>query len=186
VTSTFGSGLAGEIIFVYMIGLCPILALSRRFDAAVGLASVVMIIAPTAAALACWTLGDARDDFVIKLPLSIISVLVSIYGWGWILGHCVPQIRSILAAYVSMLAINCALLGIVLLSLDVDGGVGAVGLRAGSLAGGYAITLALLAQIRQRLARSDVPEAFRGTPLALVTLGIVVLALHGFMDIPIP
>lgn len=182
----FSGGLAGEIIFVYMIGLCPILALSRRFDVAIGFAAVVVLTAPTAAALACWVLGDARDHFAVKLPLSIISVFVSIYGWRWILCYFVPRLRSILEAYVSMMAINCALLGIVLLSLDVDGDLGAIGLRAGALAGGYAVSLVIFAQLRQRLAGSDVPEPFRDTPLTLITLGIVALALYGFRGVPIP
>ena len=69
---------------------------------------------------------------------------------------------------------------------DGDGDLGAIGLRAGVLACGYAASLAILAQLRQRLAGCDAPEPFRDTPLMLITLGIVALALYGFSGMHIP
>ena len=43
-----------------------------------------------------------------------------------------------------------------------------------------ALALVLFAGIRERLELEDVPESFRGTPIALVTAGILAMAFMGF------
>ena len=49
-----------------------------------------------------------------------------------------------------------------------------------STALGFALALVLFAGIRERLELEDVPESFRGTPIALVTAGILAMAFWGF------
>ena len=44
----------------------------------------------------------------------------------------------------------------------------------------FALALVLFAGIRERLELEDVPESFRGTPIALVTAGILAMAFMGF------
>ena len=47
-------------------------------------------------------------------------------------------------------------------------------------AAGFALVLILFAAIRERVAQADVPQAFRGAPIALLTAGIMSLAFQGF------
>ena len=172
-------GLAGDVIFVYLIGLCPALALSRQFDAAVGLGAVTVIMAPPATFLGYWV-QNTQNHLIVALPLLITVVFVSIYGCARVLEGLLPRAHGLLAAYVPMMVVNCTLLGIVLLSLHAGGGAIGVTLRAVSLSCGYALALAVLSQLRERLEASDIPRPFRDAPVALITLGIVALALFGF------
>ena len=55
---------------------------------------------------------------------------------------------------------------------------GIVGL--GLIGGSLALALVLFAGIRERLELEDVPESFRGPPIALVTAGILAMAFMGF------
>ena len=56
---------------------------------------------------------------------------------------------------------------------------GAVGLSLGSCLGFLVLSL-LTAEARDRMDNPDVPQAFRGLPIALVYLGLMALALLGF------
>ena len=49
-----------------------------------------------------------------------------------------------------------------------------------SIALGFGLALVLFAGIRERLELEEVPEAFRGTPIALITAGILAMAFMGF------
>ena len=47
----------------------------------------------------------------------------------------------------------------------------------------FALALVLFAGLRERLELNDVPEAFRGIPIALITAGILALAFLGFSGV---
>ena len=49
-----------------------------------------------------------------------------------------------------------------------------------STALGFALALVIFAGIRERLEFEEVPKAFRGVPIALITAGILAMAFLGF------
>jgi electron transport complex protein RnfA len=51
---------------------------------------------------------------------------------------------------------------------------------------GYGLVLLLFAALRDRLETADVPAAFRGAPIALVTAGLLALAFVGFARLDAP
>ena len=48
---------------------------------------------------------------------------------------------------------------------------------------GFALALTLFASVRVRVDAADVPEPFRGAPIALVTMGLASLAFLGFAGV---
>lgn len=79
------------------------------------------------------------------------------------------------------LTTQCAMLGLALFSATALATVG----EALSYGLGAALLLALLsaifAALRERIDTADVPVAFRGIPIALITAGFMALALMGFV-----
>jgi len=47
-------------------------------------------------------------------------------------------------------------------------------------AAGFGIVLVLFAAMRERVALADVPVPFKGTPIGLITAGMMALAFMGF------
>ena len=45
---------------------------------------------------------------------------------------------------------------------------------------GFAIAITILAGIREKIEYSDIPEAFKGTPIVLLTSGLMAIAFFGF------
>lgn len=46
---------------------------------------------------------------------------------------------------------------------------------------GYILAVALVAEAQVRLRRSDIPAVFRGLPITLIYIGILALAIYGFI-----
>jgi electron transport complex protein RnfA len=106
-------------------------------------------------------------------------------------------------AYLPLLAINSSVLGAVLLNRQVLNALMQIDFYSSDLtpamyysqpgryilystvigfgyALGYAVVIIIIGGIREKTAESDIPEAFRGVPITLVTLGLVALAFYAF------
>jgi electron transport complex protein RnfA len=47
-------------------------------------------------------------------------------------------------------------------------------------AAGFFVAIVLMAGIREKIEHNNVPEAFKGTPIVLVTAGLMAIAFCGF------
>ena len=91
-----------------------------------------------------------------------------------------PLLYQVLGIFLPLITTNCAVLGVALLNVQhkhtfmqsVVYGFGA--------AVGFSLVLILFAAMRERIAVADVPEAFRGPAIALITAGLMSLAFMGF------
>lgn len=177
--ATLTGALAGDIVLVYLIGLCPVLALSRKLEAALGLGAVTVIMAPPATLLAA-LLAMPYGHVVLSLPYVVAAIFVAVYACARVLSHALPGAYARLEVYVPLMAVSCTLLGIALIALGNAAGPLGAALYAFALACGYALVLAAFSQLRERLASADTPAPFRGAPIALISLGILALAVSGF------
>ena len=100
-----------------------------------------------------------------------------------------PSLYAALGIFLPLITTNCAVLGV---AIDVVtkqftfGGaahflsLGESLVYAFATSLGYGLAMVIFAGIREQLALSDVPKAFKGVPIALVTVGILALAFMGF------
>ena len=70
------------------------------------------------------------------------------------------------------------------------GGGAPLGVRSKLLYGagsalGFTLVILLFAGLRERIALANVPAAFAGTPIALITAGLLSLAFMGFAGLPV-
>ena len=79
-----------------------------------------------------------------------------------------------------MITTNCAVLGVALLNINKNNNFVESVLYGFGAAAGFSMVLVLFAAMRERIAVSDVPVAFRGAAIGLVTAGLMALAFLGF------
>ena len=75
----------------------------------------------------------------------------------------------------SILNINCVVLAVSLFALERSEHI----LFAFGLTLGYALSLVVIAEIRERLTAAKIPRFMQGAPIILLSLAIVSLALEG-------
>ena len=101
-----------------------------------------------------------------------------------------PALYASLGIFLPLITTNCAVLGVALTVVQKSSpfaaaangmfnlGESVVYAFATSL--GFGLAMVLFAGLREQLALNDVPKAFKGIPIALVTAGILAMAFMGF------
>ena len=85
-----------------------------------------------------------------------------------------------LGVYLPLITTNCAVLGVALTNVQktynfVESVVNGVGIAVG-----FTIAIVLLAGVRERIEYNDVPYNFQGSPITLITAGLMSIAFFGF------
>ena len=87
---------------------------------------------------------------------------------------------QVLGIFLPLITTNCAVLGVALLNVQTEHGFIESALYGFGAAIGFSLVLVLFAAIRERVAVADVPEAFQGASIALITAGLMSIAFMGF------
>ena len=88
-----------------------------------------------------------------------------------------------LGVYLPLITSNCAVLGVTLLAINQELTLLATFVFAVGAAGGLTLVMVLFGALREQLAQSSLPNAFAGTPIALLSAGLMSLAFMGFQGI---
>jgi electron transport complex protein RnfA len=94
-----------------------------------------------------------------------------------------PSIKS-LGVFLPLITTNCAILGVALLvfkgetPMPLDEAL--VFAVASSI--GFGLALTIFAGLREKLELMNIPKALKGTPISLITAGLLSLAFAGFAN----
>jgi Na+-transporting NADH:ubiquinone oxidoreductase subunit E len=180
----------------FFLGMCTFLAISKKVSAAIGLGIAVVVVLTitvpvnnllftyllTEGALA-WTGIEALStvDLSFLGLLSYIGVIAAIVQiMEMVLDKYVPALYNTLGVFLPLITVNCAILGAALFMVErsYDFGESVVyGFGAGL---GWAIAIAALAGIREKLKYSDMPEGLRGLGGAFMIVGLMSLGFMSF------
>lgn len=91
-----------------------------------------------------------------------------------------PLLHRVLGLYLPLITTNCAVLGVALLSVNQQHSFMEAMIHGFGAAVGFTVVLILFSVLRERLELCDVPQAFKGSAIALISAGIMSLAFMGF------
>ena len=174
--------LSENFILVKFYGICPFMGVSKKIDTALGMGMAVTFVMAIASA-ACY----AVNVLLVKLGLDYMQTVAFILVIAAIvqvvemfLKKSVPALYKALGVYLPLITTNCAVLGVAILMIQKEFNLLQSVTYSVATALGFALALVLFAGIRERLDFEDVPKAFKGIPIALITAGILAMAFMGF------
>ncbi|HOB86761.1 MAG TPA: electron transport complex subunit RsxA [Bacillota bacterium] len=181
------------LIFVYIFvenfvlmrffGICPFLGVSRKMETAVGM-SMAVIFVMTISTLVTWLLYTYLLEPFNLLYLQIVAFILVIASLvqlvETVLRKISPTLYQGLGIYLPLITTNCAVLAVALLAVQEEYSLLESLVFAISAAVGFSLALIIMAGIRERLELANVPKAFQGTAITLITAGILSLAFMGF------
>ena len=182
-----------NVVLSQFLGICPFLGLSKKVGTAVGMTAAVTFV------IAIATLVTYLLQKFVLVPLeleflqtvSFILVIASLVQMVEIIIKKIsPSLYQALGIFLPLITTNCVVLGVAIQVVSneynfgfAEGarmlGLGEAMLFAIATAIGYGLALILFAGIREQLELSNVPKAFKGVPIALLTAGIMALAFMG-------
>jgi electron transport complex protein RnfA len=178
-----GTVLVNNFVLVRFLGLCPFMGVSRNLEAAFGMSMATAFVLTLSSAIA-YLLHEyvlvPLDLEYMKTISFILVIAASVQFTEIMVRRLSPLLHQLLGIYIPLIATNCAVLGVALLNVQEAGGFVQSVFYGFGAAAGFALVLVLFAGMRERLQAADVPRAFRGTAIALMTAGIMSLAFMGF------
>ncbi|MEO8673884.1 MAG: Rnf-Nqr domain containing protein [Tahibacter sp.] len=133
------------------------------------------------ALLLVWFLTQPTVDLDRSIALFVATIGCAALGLVTSMGlaRAFPRHRDALSAAAQPVLLDSALLGALLAATSVDGEMATLALATFASIAGLGIASLMMDAIRDRLRGADVPVAFRGLPVELVTLALISLAMLG-------
>ena len=94
-----------------------------------------------------------------------------------------PALYQALGVFLPLITTNCAILGVAILTIQKEFNLMEGVVYAISTAIGFGLALVIFAGLREHLDLMNVPKGLKGTPIALITAGILAMAFMGFSGI---
>lgn len=178
-----GSALVNNVVLSQFLGICPFLGVSKRVETSAGMGAAVIFIITIASAVASLIYDHILVRFGMEYLQTIVFILVIaalVQFVEMFLKKNMVSLYQSLGVYLPLITTNCAVLGVALTNVQktynfVESVVNGVGIAVG-----FTIAIVLLAGVRERIEYNDVPYNFQGSPITLITAGLMSIAFFGF------
>lgn len=171
-----------NVVLCQFMGICPFLGVSKKISTAAGMGGAVifvMTIASTVAAL-------IYNFILVPLNLTYLNTIVFILVIAALvqfvemfLKKAVPALYQALGVFLPLITTNCAVLGVTLTNVQKDYNIGESIVNGIFTAVGFVVAIIILAGIREKIEKNDVPESFKGAPIVLISAGLMAIAFMG-------
>ncbi|MFI3264315.1 MAG: electron transport complex subunit RsxA [Rikenellaceae bacterium] len=178
-----GAIFVNNVVLSQFLGICPFLGVSSKVDTSIGMSAAVTFVMAIASIVAWLIQTYVLEALGIEYMQTIVFILVIaslVQAVEIILKKVSPSLYQALGIFLPLITTNCAVLGVAILMIQKDLSLLQGVVYSVSTAIGFGVALVLFAGIRERLDFEDMPKAFKGIPIALVTAGILAMAFIGF------
>jgi Na+-transporting NADH:ubiquinone oxidoreductase subunit E len=185
-----------NLALAFFLGMCTFLAVSKQVKTTLMLGLAVIAVESISVpvnnlifngllrqgALAWAGLGQMDFSFLGLLSqIAVIAAMIQILEI--VLHRFLPALYNSLGIYLPLLTVNCAILGASLFMVQRDYSLTeslAYGMGAGV---GWALAIAALAGLREKMKYSDIPEGLEGLGITFITTGLISLAFMGIAGV---
>ena len=172
-----------NFVLARFLGICPFLGVSSKIETSLGMGMAVIFVI-TLAAVCSWLIDKLiliPFDLVYLRTIVFILVIAALVQFvEMVVRKTSPAMYNALGIYLPLITTNCAVLGVALLVVQKDMEFFPMLFFAVGASVGFTIALLLMAGIREQMAYGKVPKIFQGTPIGLITAGLMSLAFLGF------
>jgi len=175
------------------LGMCTFLAVSKKVETAVGLGIAVVVVqaitVPANNLLFQYLLKDGALAWAgfPDLDLSFLGFLVYIgviaaivQVLEMVLDKFMPALYNALGVFLPLITVNCAIMGASLFMVERQYTFPESVVYGTGAGVGWALAIAAMAGIREKLKYSDVPHGLRGLGITFVTTGLMSLGFMSF------
>lgn len=178
-----GAALVNNVVLSQFLGLCPFIGVSKKVNTAAGMGGAVIFVITIASAVTNLIYNLILVKFNITYLQTIVFILVIaalVQFVEMVLKKKMPSLYASLGVFLPLITTNCAVLGVAILNVQKEYGFITSVVNGFGTAIGFTIAIVIMAGIREKTEYNDVPEVFKGTPIVLITAGLMAMAFMGF------
>ena len=179
----FSMILVNNYVLVKFLGICPFLGVSKKLDSSLGMSGAVIFVMFMATAVTfpiqIYVLDPAGLGY-LQTIVFILVIAVLVQFLEIFLKKYMISLYNALGVYLPLITTNCAVLGVALTNVQEGYGFAESVVNGIGISTGFAIAIVLLSGIREKIEHNDVPHAFKGSPIVLITASLMSIAFFGF------
>ena len=178
-----GSAFISNVVLSQFLGICPFLGVSKKVKTAVGMGGAVVFVITLASLVASVIYKFILEPLDITYLQTIVFILVIaalVQFVEMFLKKSMPALYQALGVYLPLITTNCAVLGVALTNVQKSYGILESVVNGFATAVGFLVSITILAGLREKMEYNNVPKAFRGMPIVLLTAGLMAIAFFGF------
>ena len=177
------TALINNVVLSQFLGICSFIGVSKNIKTAAGMGGAVIFVITIASAVTNLLYTGVIQKLGLEYLNTIIFILVIAALVQFIelfLKKYVPKLYQALGIYLPLITTNCAVLGVALTNVQEGYGLLTGVVNGFATAAGFLVSIVLMAGIREKIEHNDIAESFQGTPIVLVTAGLMAIAFFGF------
>ena len=178
-----GAALINNVVLSQFLGLCAFLGVSKKMDTAAGMGAAVVFVITISSLIT----GVIYQFLLVPLHVEYLQTIVFIVVIAALVQFVEMVIKKIKSQSLqcagcvsSLITTNCAVLGVALINVQKSYSILEGVVNGFATAVGFTIAIVLMAGIREKTEYNDVPEAFKGSPIVLLTACLMAIAFFGF------
>jgi electron transport complex protein RnfA len=182
-TLFIGSVIVNNFVLTRFLGLCIFFGVSKSLNASLGMGMAVTSVITLSSILSY----VVYNGILVPLGLTFLKTIVFVVLIAsfvqlleLIIKKQAPALYNMWGIYLVLIATNCIVLSVPILSVESNYGFGMSTVFAIGSGLGFALALVLMASLREKLAYADVPKALEGAGVAFIVAGMLSLAFLGF------
>ena len=173
-----------NIALTYILGMCPLIAISKNLKTALGMSvSVIFVVTLTAAInwpIYYLVLLPAKSE-ILYFIVFIITIAASVQFLEMFLEKYFPALQASFGIFLPLITVNCIVLAVSLFFVLRNYNYLQTIMYAFGSSTGWSLAIIVIAAIREKLMLSgDVPKGLKGPGIVMVIAGILALAFMGF------
>ena len=173
-----------NVVLSQFLGICPFLGVSKKVSTATGMGAAVTFVL-LLATMVTWLV---QTYILVPLGLEFLQTIAFILVIAtlvqmieMIIKKISPALYQALGVFLPLITTNCCVLGVAILVIRKEFTYAESLVYAVSIGIGFLLAMVIFAGIREQLAKTgSTPRAMKGTPIALITAGILAMAFMGF------
>lgn len=187
------AAIVNNVVLSQFLGICPFLGVSKNTKTAAGMGGAVIFVITVASfvtgliykfVLANTALLDKGIDLRFLQTIVFILVIAALVQFvEMFLKKQMPPLYEALGVYLPLITTNCAVLGVAITNIQNASNFAESMMNSLGTSVGFLISIVIMAGIRERLEGNDIPKAFRGMPIVLITAGLMAIAFSGFAGV---
>jgi len=171
-----------------IMGLCPYIGVSKKLDSAFGMGMAVifvMTLASTITWIIQFYLLEPFNIGYLQTIAFILTIASLVQFVEMVIQKMAPALYKSLGVYLPLITTNCAVLGVSIININeslsfiesvLNGFLGGIG---------FTLVLVIMAGLRERPERAEIPDSMKGMPIAFILAGCMALAFLGFSGLKI-
>lgn len=178
-----GAALVNNVVLSQFLGLCPFLGVSKKVETASGMGGAVIFVLTIASFFTSIIYKFVLEKTGLEYMQTIVFILVIaalVQFVEMFLKKKSPGLYQSLGVFLPLITTNCAVLGVALTNVQKSYGVGNSIVNGFATAIGFTIAIVIMAGIREKIEYNDISPAFKGSPIVLITAGLMAIAFFGF------